>query len=74
MINTNDTARLLIEALPYIRRFTGKVLVVNPQAQIHKVLELVQALPMDEVFASVAEADAYLDAMQREMLHGKDEG
>ena len=25
MINTNDTARLLIEALPYIRRFTGKV-------------------------------------------------
>ena len=29
MINTNDTARLLIEALPYIRRFTGKVLVVK---------------------------------------------
>ena len=27
MINTNETARLLIEALPYIRRFTGKVLV-----------------------------------------------
>jgi acetylglutamate kinase len=29
MINTNETARLLIEALPYIRRFTGKVLVVK---------------------------------------------
>ena len=29
MINTNDTARLLIEALPYIRRFTGKVVVVK---------------------------------------------
>jgi len=29
MINTNDTARLLIEALPYIRRFTGKTLVVK---------------------------------------------
>jgi acetylglutamate kinase len=29
MITTNDTARLLIEALPYIRRFTGKVLVVK---------------------------------------------
>ncbi len=29
MINTNDTARLLIEALPYIRRFTGKTIVVK---------------------------------------------
>jgi acetylglutamate kinase len=29
MINTNETARLLIEALPYIRRFTGKVIVVK---------------------------------------------
>lgn len=26
---TNDTARILIEALPYIRRFTGKVVVVK---------------------------------------------
>lgn len=29
MITPNDTARLLIEALPYIRRFTGKTLVVK---------------------------------------------
>jgi len=29
MIDTNETARLLIEALPYIRRFTGKVVVVK---------------------------------------------
>jgi len=29
MINTNETARLLIEALPYIRRFTGAVVVVK---------------------------------------------
>ena len=29
MINTNETARLLIEALPYIRRFTGKTIVVK---------------------------------------------
>jgi len=29
MTDTNHTARLLIEALPYIRRFTGKVLVVK---------------------------------------------
>jgi acetylglutamate kinase len=29
MITPNETARLLIEALPYIRRFTGKTLVVK---------------------------------------------
>ena len=29
MINTNETAALLIQALPYIRRFTGKVIVVK---------------------------------------------
>ena len=29
MINTNDTAALLIQSLPYIRRFTGKVVVVK---------------------------------------------
>ncbi len=29
MINSNDTAALLIQALPYIRRFTGKVLVLK---------------------------------------------
>ena len=29
MMNANDTARILIEALPYIRRFTGKTIVVK---------------------------------------------
>lgn len=29
MINANETAALLIQALPYIRRFTGKVVVVK---------------------------------------------
>ena len=28
-ITPNDTARLLIEALPYIRRFTGKTIIVK---------------------------------------------
>ena len=29
MITSNDTARILIEALPYIRRFTGKTIIVK---------------------------------------------
>ena len=51
----------------------GKVLLVNPQAQIQKVLDVVKAVPMSEIFASTAEADAYLDAMQRKMLQGDEE-
>jgi anti-anti-sigma factor len=52
---------------------SGKVLAVNPQAQIRKVLDMVQAVPLGDIFASTAEADAYIDKLQREMLHGSDE-
>ena len=49
---------------------TGKVLAVNPQAQIRKVLDMVQALPLGDIFNSTAEADAYIDALQQEILQG----
>ena len=49
---------------------TGKVLAVNPQAQIRKVLDMVQALPLGDIFATTAEADAYIDALQQEILQG----
>jgi anti-anti-sigma factor len=51
----------------------GKVLVVNPQPQIQKVFDVVKAVPLNEIFSSVAEADAYLDAMQRKVLRGDDD-
>ena len=51
----------------------GKVLVVNPQAQIQKVFDVVKAVPLNEIFSSTAEADAYLDAMQRKVLQGDEE-
>jgi anti-anti-sigma factor len=51
----------------------GKVLVVNPQPQIQKVFDVVKAVPLSEIFSSVAEADAYLDAMQRKVLRGDDD-
>jgi anti-anti-sigma factor len=46
----------------------GKVLLVNPQPQIQKVLDMVKAVPLNEIFSSTAEADAYLDLMQRKVL------
>jgi anti-anti-sigma factor len=51
----------------------GKVLVVNPQPQIQKVFDVVKAVPLNEIFTTVAEADAYLDAMQRKVLRGDDD-
>ena len=50
----------------------GKVVVVNPKPQIQKVFDVVKAVPLNEIFTSVAEADAYLDAMQRKVLSGDD--
>ena len=49
------------------------MLAARPQAQIRKVIEIVQAVPMDEIFESTADADAYLDALQRRILDGEEE-
>ena len=66
--------RSLFKARKALGGHGGKVLLVNPQAQIQKVLDVVKAVPMHEVFTSTAEADAYLDAMQRKVLRaGADE-
>jgi anti-anti-sigma factor len=45
----------------------GRVLLLNPQPQVKKVFDIVKAVPVAEVFASVAELDQYLDHMQRKI-------
>ena len=45
----------------------GRVAIVNPQPAVRKVLEIVKALPSEQVFGSDAELDAYLNAMQRKV-------
>lgn len=51
----------------------GKVLVANAQPQIKKVFDVVKAVPLGDIFSSVEEADAYLDAMQRKVLEGDED-
>lgn len=65
--------RSIFKARKALAGHGGKVLVVNPQPQIQKVFDVVKAVPMHEIFTSVAEADAYLDAMQRKVLSGDEE-
>ena len=60
--------RVLFKAFKTLRGKKAMFLVVNPQPQIKKVLEIAQALPPEAVFESVQEADAYFDAMQKKAL------
>ncbi len=57
--------RCLMRAHKALGARGGRVAVVNPQPAVRKVLEIVKALPAEQVFGSDAELDAYLDAMQR---------
>lgn len=65
--------RSILKARKAMAQRDGKVLVANPQAQIQKVFDIVRAVPMNEIFSSVAEADAYLDKMQRRVLEGDED-
>ena len=51
----------------------GHTLLLNPQAQVRKVFDIVKAVPVSEVFASTQELDAYLDRMQRQITEGDDD-
>ncbi|RRN55649.1 anti-sigma factor antagonist [Pseudoxanthomonas sp. SGNA-20] len=61
-----------IRSLERVRRALAArhraVLLVNPQPQVRKVLDVVEAVPVEEVFASYEEADAYFDVMQRRLV------
>ena len=66
--------RSIFKARKTLAPHGGKVLLVNPQPQIQKVLDMVKAVPLNEIFSSTAEADTYLDLMQRRVLEaGEDE-
>ena len=64
--------RSIFKARKALATRNGKVLVLNPQPQIKKVFDVVKAVPLNEIFTSAQEADAYLDAMQRKVLRGAD--
>jgi anti-sigma B factor antagonist len=63
--------RCFIRARKAIEPGGGTVAIVNPQPAVHKVLDIVKAIPSGGIFASVAELDAYLDEMQRKVRDGE---
>ncbi len=48
-----------------------KLVLVNAQPQVQKVLDIIKAVDLAAVFGSVEELDRYLDAMQRRVVDGQ---
>ena len=63
--------RCFVRARKAIEPAGGEVAIVNPQPPVRKVLDIVRAIPAEQVFGSVDELDAYLDAMQRKVREGQ---
>ena len=57
--------RALVKARKALEGRGGRVVVAHVQPAVQKVFDIVRALPAADIFASEAELDAYLDAMQR---------
>jgi len=60
--------RCILKARKALAPHEGRVLILHPQEQIRRVIEIVQAVPLDSIFASSDEVDSYLDALQRRIL------
>ncbi len=63
--------RSIFRARKTLHAHAGRVLVMQPQPGVRKVFELVKAVPVEDVFASQAELDTYLTAIQDKVARGE---
>ena len=56
--------RCFIRARKAVEPGGGQVAIVNPQAPVRKVLDIVRAIPAGGLFGSIEELDEYLHQMQ----------
>jgi anti-anti-sigma factor len=63
--------RVVIKAKKTMMKNSGDLVLMNLQPQIHKVFEIINALPSQQIFSSTQELDHYLDRIQRKI---KEEG
>ncbi|MBN9419457.1 MAG: STAS domain-containing protein [Candidatus Eremiobacteraeota bacterium] len=62
--------RCIFKAKKVVVAAGGRLLLVNLQPPVKKVLDIIKALPTYAVFASNAELDEYLDKMQKQGAAG----
>lgn len=65
--------RSIAKARKTMRAREGHTLLVNPQAQVRKVFDIVKAVPVKEIFENVRELDDYLDRIQRKVVSDGDD-
>ena len=58
--------RVVLVAMKKVKTGCGTFMMTGLQAPVKKVFDIAQILPRDNVFTSIAEADAYFDAMQEQ--------
>jgi len=63
--------RSLFRAQKAMKARAGKTVLVGVQPQVQRVFEIVKAVDLGRVFASLKELDDYLDAMQRQVTEGE---
>lgn len=56
--------RSMFRAQKAMKERSGKALIVNPQPAVKKVFDVVKAVDLKSVFASIEELDEYLDGLQ----------
>jgi anti-anti-sigma factor len=57
--------RVLMTATKTMARHGGRCVVTDPQPGVRAVLDIGKALPDEAIFANMAEADRYLDGVQK---------
>ncbi|GLQ88987.1 STAS domain-containing protein [Dyella flagellata] len=65
--------RSIAKARKAMRARDGHTLLVNPQAQVRKVFDIVKAVPVKEIFQNLRELDEYLDRIQRKIANEGEE-
>ena len=59
--------RVILKTRESLKKRNGKLVLMNMQPQIKKVLDIINALPSLQVFKSIQELDEYLDVMQKKV-------
>jgi anti-anti-sigma factor len=68
---TSAGLRSIFRAQKVMNARAGKTVLLDPQPQVQKVLDIVKMPELGKVFRSVQELDAYLDAMQKKVAEGE---
>ena len=63
--------RSIFAARNAVAERSRRLVLMNAQPQVQKVLDIIKAVDLAAVFGSVQELDRYLDAMQRRVVDGQ---